>query len=51
MKDQNEEETEKYNIYLKEIVKENEFLKKIKDIFNLQNTEKFQEILILQKYK
>ena len=51
MKDQNEEETEKYNIYLKEIIKENEFLKKIKDIFNLQNTEKFQEILILQKYK
>ena len=51
MKDQNEEEIEKYNLYLKEIIKENEFLKKIKDIFNLQNTEKFQEILILQKYK
>ena len=51
MKDQNEEEIEKYNLFQKEILKENEFIKKIKDIFQLQNTEKFQEILILQKHR
>ena len=51
MNDQNEEEIEKYNNFQKEITKENDFLKKIKDIFNLQNTEKFQDILILQKHK
>ena len=51
MKDINEEETEKFNLFQKEIIKENEFLKKIKDIFKLQNSEKFQDILILQKHK
>ena len=50
MKQQKDEE-EKYNIFQKEIIRENEFLKKIKDIFNLQNMEKFQDILILQKIK
>ena len=51
MKDQNEEEAEKFNNFQKEITKEYEFLKKIKDIFKLQNSEKFQDILILQKHK
>ena len=51
MKEQNEEETEKINLFQKDILKENEFLKKLKDIFKLQHTEKFQEILILQKHK
>ena len=51
MNDQNYEELEKYNSFLKEILRENDFLKKIKDIFSLQNSEKFQDILILQKHK
>ena len=51
MKDQNEEEKEKFNLFQKEIIRENDFLKKIKDIFVLQNSEKFQDILILQKNK
>ena len=45
----NEEEIEKYNLFQREILRESDFLKKIKDIFKLQNTEKFQDILILQK--
>ena len=51
MNDQSEEEIEKYNTFQKEITKENDFLKKIKDIMNLQNSERFQDILILQKQK
>ena len=51
MNDENEEEIEKFNNFQIEITKEGEFLKKIKDIFNLQNSEKFQDILILQKHK
>ena len=47
----NEEEIEKYNLFQREILRESDFLKKIKDIFKLQNTEKFQDILILQKIK
>ena len=50
MKDQKEEQ-EKYNIFQKEIMKEHDFLRRIKDIFNLQNMEKIQDILILQKIK
>ena len=47
----NVEEIEKFNTFQKEITKEIDFLKKIKDIFNLQNSENFQDILILQKHK
>ena len=47
----NVEEIEKFNTFQKEITKESDFLKKIKDIFNLQNSENFQDILILQKHK
>ena len=49
MDEQNEELTEKYSLFQKDILNENNFLRKIKDIFNLQNDEKFQDILILQK--
>ena len=45
----NEKEIEKYNLFQREILRESDFLKKIKDIFKLQNTEKFQDTLILQK--
>ena len=45
----NEEELEKYNLFLKEILKENDFVRKIDNIFELQNQEKFQDILILEK--
>ena len=51
MKEQTQDETEKYSLFQKEIYKENDFLIKIKDIFNLQYEEKFQDILILQKNK
>ena len=50
MKEQKEEQ-EKYTLFQNEIIRENEFLKKIKDIFNLQNMERFQDIIILQKNK
>ena len=51
MEEQNKEEIEKFNLFQKEILKEHEFLKKIKDIFELQNMEKFHDILILQKHQ
>ena len=49
MSEQNEELNEKYSLFQKDILSEHNFLRKIKDIFNLQNEEKFQDILILQK--
>ena len=49
MKNISEEEIEKFTLFHKEIFKEREFLEKIKDIFNMQYEEKFQDILILQK--
>ena len=44
-------ETDKYNAFQKDILRSNEFLNKIKDIFKLQNTENFQDILILPKQR
>ena len=44
-----DEEKEKYILFEKDISKEDEFIKKIKDIIKLQYFEKLQDILILQK--
>ena len=44
-------DTDKYNTFQKDILRSNEFLNKIKDIFKLQNTENFQDILILPKQR
>ena len=43
------EENEKYHLFENEILNEEDFTKKIKDIFRLQYFEKLQDILILQK--
>ena len=51
MNNNNETETDKYNTFQKEIIRSNDFLNKIKDIFKLQNAENFQDILILQKQR
>ena len=48
---QSEEETQKFNLLQKEMYREKDFLKKIKDIFDIINSEKFQHIIILQKKK
>ena len=45
----NDTETDKYKNFQKEILRSKDFLNKIKDIFKLQNTENFQDILILPK--
>jgi len=51
MSEQNEEEAQKYNLLQKEMYREKDFLTKIKDIFEIINSEKFQDIIILQKNK
>ena len=51
MSEQNEEEIQKYNLLQKEMYREKDFLKKIKDIFDIINSEKFQDIIILQRNK
>ncbi len=51
MKDEKQEEIDKYDIFQKEIIKENDFLIKIRDIFKLLYKENFQDILILQKQR
>ena len=51
MNEQSEEEAQKYNLLQKEMYREKVFLKKIKDIFDTINSEKFQDIIILQKNK
>ena len=45
------EEIEKYKLFEKEIMNENDFIKKIEDIFKVQYFEKLQDILILQKHQ
>ena len=51
MNETKEEEVEKYNLLQKEMYREKEFLKKIIDIFDIINSEKFQDIIILQRNK
>ena len=51
MNEQKEEEAQKYNLLQKEMYREKDFLKKIKDIFDIINSEKFQDIIILQRSK
>jgi len=51
MNEQKEEEAQKYNLLQKEMYREKDFLKKIKDIFEIINSEKFQDIIILQRTK
>ena len=51
MNEQAEEEAQKYNLLQKEMFREKDFLKKIEDIFEMANSEKFQDIIILQKNK
>ena len=51
MTKQPEEEAEKYNLLQKEIFREKDFLKKIEDLFELVNSKKFQDIIILQRNK
>ena len=48
---ENNEESEKYEQFESELLNENDFIKKIKDIFKLQYFEKLQDILILQKHQ
>ena len=48
---ENNEESEKYEQFESEILNENNFIKKIKDIFKLQYFEKLQDVLILQKHQ
>ena len=48
---ENNEESEKYEQFESELLNENDFVKKIKDIFKLQYFEKLQDILILQKHQ
>ena len=50
MKDEKQEEINKNDIFQKEIIKENDFLIKIRDI-KLLYKENFQDILILQKQR
>ena len=45
------EENEKYDQFEIDIINEDDFIKKIKDIFKLQYFEKLQDILILQKHQ
>ena len=51
MSEQNEEEVQKYNLLQKEMYREKDFVKKIIDIFDIINSEKFQDIIILQRNK
>ena len=51
MNEQKEEEAQKYNLLQKEMYREKDFLKKIKDIFDIINSERFQDIIILQRNK
>ena len=51
MYDINDEETEKFHLLQKEMYREKDFLKKLNEIFEIINSEKFKDILVLHKNK